>query len=60
MNKNPYALMIAGSTGALVLQGLTEYNFGNGAVMKLYWLVLGCLVVLAGYYNKEKDCKKVE
>lgn len=59
-NKNPYALMIAGSTGALVLQGLTEYNFGNGAVMKLYWLVLGCLVVLAGCYNKEKDCKKVE
>ena len=53
-NKNPYALMIAGSTGALILQGLTEYNFGNGAVMKIYWLVLGCLVVLAGYYNKEK------
>ena len=54
LNKNPYALMIVGSTGALILQGLTEYNFGNGAVMKLYWLVLGCLVVLAGYYNKEK------
>lgn len=60
-NKNPYALMIVGSTGALVLQGLTEYNFGNGAVMKLYWLVLGCLVVLAAYYNKKReDAKRAE
>lgn len=59
-NKNPYALMIVGSTGALVLQGLTEYNFGNGAVMKLYWLVLGCLVVLAGTYNKESLNKNTE
>lgn len=25
-------------------QGLTEYNMGNSAVMKLYWLLLGlCL-----------------
>ena len=60
VNKNPYALMIAGSTGALVLQGLTEYNFGNGAVMKLYWLVLGCLVVLAGWYNKENTEEESE
>ena len=53
-NKNPYSLMILGSTTALVLQGLTEYNFGNGAVMKIYWLVLACLIVLASAYNKEK------
>lgn len=59
-NKNPYALMIAGSTGALVLQGLTEYNFGNGAVMKLYWLVFGCLVILASYYNNEESSKDAE
>ena len=30
---NPYALMMCASALALVLQGLTEYNFGNGAVM---------------------------
>ena len=60
LNKNPYALMIVGSTTALMLQGLTEYNFGNSSVMKIYWFVLACLVVMAGYYNKEKDCKKVE
>ena len=53
LNKNPYALMIVGSTAALLLQGLTEYNFGNSSVMKIYWLVLGCLVVLARFYNKE-------
>ena len=54
MNQNPYALMIVGSTLALQLQGLTEYNFGNGAVMKIYWLILACLIVLANAYNKEK------
>ena len=59
-NKNPYALMIVGSTSALLLQGLTEYNFGTGAVMKLYWLVLACLIVLASHYNKEESSKDAE
>ena len=45
--KNPYALMMAASTLALVLQGLTEYNFGNSAVMKCFWLTEGCLLVLS-------------
>ena len=54
LNKNPYALMITASTAALVLQGLTEYNFGNGAVMKIYWLILACLIVLVKAYNEEK------
>ena len=60
LNKNPYALMILGSTGALVLQGLTEYNFGNSSVMKMYWFVLACLIVLARYYNKENDEKEIK
>ena len=42
----PYSLIIACSTLALVLQGLTEYNFGNSAVMKSYWLMLGCILVM--------------
>lgn len=54
MNKNTYALMIVGSTTALMLQGLTEYNFGNSSVMKIYWLVLACLIVLIKVYNEEK------
>lgn len=41
---NPYALVIVCSTLALCLQGLTEYNFGNTAVMRVYWLHLGCMV----------------
>ena len=54
INKNPHNLMIIGSTIALFLQGLTEYNFGNSSVMKIYWLVLACLVVLVKEYNEER------
>ena len=50
--KSPYALMLSSSTLSLVLQGLTEYNFGNSAVMKAFWLVLGCLIVLEYQSNE--------
>ena len=53
-DRNPYALMIVGSTTALKLQGLTEYNFGNSSVMKIYWLVLACLIVLVREYDNER------
>lgn len=43
--KNPIALIIASSTLALFVQGITEYNFGNSAVMKTYWLITGVLSV---------------
>lgn len=43
---NPYSFMICTSVIALMLQGLTEYNFGNSAVMKVFWLVQGCLIVM--------------
>lgn len=49
---NPYALMMSMSTLALVLQGLTEYNFGNSAVMKSFWLVQGCLLLLSNSYGR--------
>lgn len=45
--RNPYALIMCASTLALVVQGMTEYNFGNSAVMKCFWLTEGCLLVLA-------------
>lgn len=57
LNKNPYALMIVGSTTALLLQGMTEYNFGNSSVMKIYWFALACLIVMARFYNKENTEK---
>lgn len=44
--KNVYALMIIASTVCLILQGFTEYNVGNSAVIKMYWLILGLLVIL--------------
>lgn len=52
-NHNPYALMLFSFTLSLALQGLTENNFGNSAVMKAFWLLLGCLLVLD--YNYKKD-----
>ena len=52
-NKNPWHLMILGSTTALFLQGLTEYNFGQSGVMKCYWLLLACLLVLGKYWEKQ-------
>lgn len=44
--RNVYALMIVSATVCLLLQGFTEYNVGNSAVIKMYWLVLGLLLVL--------------
>lgn len=52
-SKNIYSLAICSVTITLLLQGLTEFNFGNSAVVKAYWLILGCLVVLAENADKE-------
>lgn len=53
--RNAYALMIVSATVCLLLQGFTEYNVGNSAVIKMYWLVLGLLVVLSEFYRKETN-----
>lgn len=45
-HRNSFSLLIFGVTLDLMLQGLTEYNFGNSAVIKFYWTVLGCLLIL--------------
>lgn len=50
---SPYHVLIFGCTLAFILQGFTEYNFGNSAVIKYYWATLGCLLVLAR--EKRKD-----
>ena len=44
---SPYHVLIFGCTLAFILQGFTEYNFGNSAVIKYYWATLACLLVLA-------------
>lgn len=53
--KNVYALMIIASTVCLILQGFTEYNVGNSAVIKMYWLILGLLVTLNELKWKDKN-----
>lgn len=52
-SKNIYSIAICAVTITLLLQGFTEFNFGNSAVVKAYWLILGCLVVLAENVNKD-------
>lgn len=51
--KNVCALMITFSTICLLLQGFTEYNVGNSAVIKMYFLILGVCVVLTKLSNKK-------
>lgn len=52
-SKNIYSLAICAVTITLLLQGFTEFNFGNSAVVKAYWLILGCLVALIENVNKD-------
>lgn len=52
-SKSIYSIAICAVTITLLLQGFTEFNFGNSAVVKAYWLILGCLVVLAENVNKD-------
>lgn len=53
--KNVYALMIIASTVCIILQGFTEYNVGNSAVIKMYWLILGLLVILDSCYKTHNN-----
>ena len=39
-------------TVSLLIQGVTEYNFGNSAVMRLYWFILGLSYTQAALKNR--------
>lgn len=56
--RNVYMLMIVSSTVCLLLQGFTEYNVGNSAVIKMYWLILAICVVL-NKLSKDPILKKI-
>lgn len=43
--RNQYDLMIISMLFTFLIQGLTEYNFGNSALMKTFWLLFGCLLI---------------
>lgn len=53
--RNVYTLMIVSSTVCLLLQGFTEYNVGNSAVIKMYWLVLALCLILTKLSNVKTD-----
>ena len=53
--KCPTSLVLFASTTALFIQGVTEYNFGNSAVMKAYWLVVGCMLIIKLKLVKSKQ-----
>ena len=48
-----WGYMLLFSTMGLLLQGLTEFNFGNAAVIRLYWLLVG--IATAGMYWEQTD-----
>ena len=41
------------ATVGILLQGLTEFNFGNAAVIRLYWFFAG--LAMAGIKISEQD-----
>ena len=47
--KSPLSLIFATTTFALFLQGVTEYNFGNSAVMKAFWMVCASILTIYKY-----------
>ena len=49
--KGPLSLIFATNTFALFLQGITEYNFGNSAVMKAFWLTSASILIIHKYTN---------
>lgn len=46
-NKNLYGMLIVSISMSFFIQGLTEFNFGNSAVVKYYWVALASLIVLS-------------
>lgn len=51
--KNIAYLAFFGMTLGLILQGLTEYNFGDSMVIKLYWLMTALCIQIINFEKKE-------
>jgi len=52
-HKNPYALMIAGVVAGLLLNGMTDNNFDNSALIKTFWFLMGCLFFLKKEWHEK-------
>lgn len=51
-NDSIYSLVLILVTGNLLMQGLTEFNFGDSVVIRLYWFIVGIGFSAAAYQNK--------
>lgn len=50
-------LALAGllATLSFLIQGLTEYNYGNSAVMRLYWALIGTMYAFGNVSSRNSD-----
>lgn len=48
------SLVVFISTFSILIQGLTEFNFGNSAVIRMYWFILGLAYVSYSAIIKDK------
>ncbi len=53
-----WGYMLFFSTLGLLLQGLTEFNFGNAAVIRLYWLLTG-VATTGMYWERTGKCTEL-
>lgn len=53
--KSKYSLIILAMTVCLLLQGFTQYNFGDSAVIKNYWLMLALFLAINKMGNLKKE-----
>lgn len=47
VGKSPYGIVLFAFSLSFFIHGLTEFNFGNSAVLKYYLVLLACFVVLS-------------
>jgi O-antigen ligase len=52
LRKNPYGVTGAIFTALFVLEGITEYNFFDGQLSMLFWLITGTLI------REEEECSQ--
>ena len=53
--QNIWSLVAFIVTISLLVQGLTEYNFGNSAVIRMYWFILGLMYAASNIDSKSTE-----
>lgn len=55
-----YSLVLILATAGLLLQGMTEYNFGNPPVIRMYWFLAGIGFSAAAYQSPDRGSDENE